>query len=121
MAIRSYRDLEAYQRAKALIVPMHQLVSDFPAHERFDLCDQIRRASKSVTANIVEGYSYKDTPTKAKQFWRIAMGSANEMVEHLETAVALGYASQTTCQPCIEEYTVVAKQLNRLIQSWRKF
>ena len=74
-----------------------------------------------MTANIVEGYSHKDTPAKAKQFWRIAMGSSNEMVEHLETAVALEYASQATCLPYIEEYTIVAKQLNRLIQAWRTF
>jgi four helix bundle protein len=120
MPIRSYRDIEAYQRAKALVVPMHKLVKRFPAYEQFDLCDQIRRASKSVVSNIVEGYSYKDTPAKAKHLWRIAMGSANEMIEHLETAIALEYVSQDICQPHIEQYTIVAKQLNRLIQTWRK-
>ena len=120
MAIKSYRDLEVYQRAKALVVPIHRLVATFPAHERFDLCEQMRRASKSVVANIVEGYSHKDTPGKAKQFWRTAMGSANEMVEHLETTVALGYAPREICQPYIEEYTITAKQLNKLIHTWRK-
>jgi hypothetical protein len=40
-----------------------------------------------MTSNIVEGYSHKDTPTKAKSFWRISMGSANEMVEHLEQVI----------------------------------
>lgn len=118
MAIKSYRDLEAYQRAKALVVPMHELANSLPPHERFDLADQIRRASKSVVANIVEGYSHKETPAKAKQFWRISMGSANEMVEHLETAVALSYASGDVCQAHIEAYTIVAKQLNKLIQAW---
>jgi four helix bundle protein len=121
MPIRSYRDIEAYQRAKALVVPMHELAAGFPSREQFDLCDQIRRACKSVTANIVEGYSHKDTPAKAKQFWRIAMGSANELVEHLEMAVALQYASQDACRPYIEEYTIIAKQLNKLIQNWQKF
>ncbi len=78
---------------------MHKLADSLPAHERFDLADQIRRASKSVVANIVEGYSYKDTPGKAKQFWRISMGSANEMVEHLETAVTLSYISREVGSP----------------------
>lgn len=119
MPIRSYRDLEVYQRAKALVVPMHQLADRLPAHERFDLADQMRRASKSTAANIVEGYSHKDTPAKAKQFWRISMGSANEMVEHLETVIALEYLPQDACRPYIEEYTVVAKQLNKLINAWR--
>jgi hypothetical protein len=80
MAIRSYRDIQAYKRAKALIVPVHKLIEGFPVHERFDLCSQIRRACKSITANIVEGYSHKDTPGQAKQFWRTAMGSANEVI-----------------------------------------
>jgi len=58
MTIKSYRDLEVYQRAKALVVPIHELANSLPPHERFDLADQIRRASKSVVANIVEGYSH---------------------------------------------------------------
>jgi four helix bundle protein len=120
MAIRSYRDIEAYQRAKALVVPVYKLIAEFPKYEQFDLCGQMRRASKSVVANLVEGYAYKDTPGKAKQLWRIAMGSADEMVEQLETAVALGYICQATAQPYIEQYQIVAKQINRLIQAWRK-
>jgi four helix bundle protein len=75
----------------------------------------MRRASKSVMANLVEGHSHKDTPAKAKQYWRIVMDSANEVVEQLEIAAALGYVSHSVCRPCIEQYTIVAKQLNRLI------
>ncbi len=74
-----------------------------------------------LSGSAVEGYNHKATPAKAKQFWRNSMGSANEMIEHLKTVVALGYASQDVCQPHIDEYTVVAKQLNRLIQTWRTF
>jgi hypothetical protein len=48
------------------------------------------------------------------------MGSANEMVEHLEQAILLEYVSVQVTQPLIDEYTVVAKQLNKLIQNWRK-
>ena len=120
MAIKSYRDLEAYQRAKKLIGPVYQLVETFPTSERFDLCDQMRRACKSVVDNIVEGYSHKDTPVKAKSFWRNSMGSANEMVEHLEQSVTLKYTPCEIAQPFIDEYTIIAKQLNKLIQNRRK-
>ena len=54
-----------------------------------------------------------------KSFWRISMGSANEMIEHLEQTVLLKYAPAEIVQPLIDEYTVVAKQLNKLIQNWR--
>ena len=120
MTIKSYRDLEAYQRAKKLIGTVYQLVETLPASERFDLCDQVRRGCKSVVANIVEGYSHKDTPVKAKSFWRTSMGSANEMVEHLEQSVMLSFVPAATAQPSIDEYTIVAKQLNKLIQNWRQ-
>ena len=120
MPIKSHRDFEVYQRARKLIVPIYQLAESLPPDERFDLRDQMRRACKSVVTNIVEGYSHKDTPVKAKSFWRISMGSANEMVEHLEQVVMLEYAPADIVQPRIDEYTVIAKQLNKLIQNWRK-
>lgn len=121
MPIRSYRDIEAYQRAKALVKPVYEIVRRFPPCERYDLCDQMRRACKSVVANIVEGYGHKDTPPRAKDFWRFSMGSANEMIEHLETAITLGYLSQERGRSLIEQYAIVAKQLNRLIRNWRRF
>lgn len=80
--------------------------------------DQIRRASNSVVANIVEGYGHKDTSAKAQQFWRISMGSANEVIEHLETAVDLGYVPQATCQPHIDAHTTVAKLPGSFVRSW---
>ncbi len=121
MGITSYRDLDAYQRARKLLIPVHELIGKLPSEERFSLCDQMRRASKSVVDNIVEGYSHKDTPTKAKAFCRISMGSANEMVEHLEQTVLLAYVPNEIVAPLTAEYTVVAKELNKLIQNWRKF
>jgi four helix bundle protein len=121
MAIKSYRDLDVYKRARTLIVPVYRLADCLPSDEKFDLRDQMRRAAKSVVTNIVEGYSHKDTPTKAKSFWRTSMGSSNEMVEHLEQAVMLAYAPVQSVQPIIDDYIVVAKQLNTLIQHWRKF
>ena len=121
MAIKSYRDLDVYERARKLIVPIYQLANQLPADEKFDLRDQLRRACKSVVDNVVEGYSHKDTPAKAKSYWRTSMGSANEMVEHLEQVVMLEYASTKIVQPLADEYTIVAKELNKLIQNWRKF
>ena len=121
MAIKSYRDLEVYQRARKMILPVHHLIEKLPPDEKFNLQSQMRRACKSVVDNIVEGYSHKDTPIKTKSFWRISMGSANEMVEHLEQIVLLEYAPTSIIQPIVDEYTIVAKQLQVLIQNWRKF
>ena len=53
MPIQSYRDLEVYQRAKKLIVPVYDLAATLPDQEKYDLCDQLRRTCKSVATNIV--------------------------------------------------------------------
>ncbi len=119
MAIQSYRDLDAYKRSRNLILPVHELIETLPSTEKFSLCDQMRRASKSVVDNIVEGYSHKDTPARMKSFWRISMGSANEMIEHLEQTALLKYAPTESVEPLVDEYTIIAKQLNKLIQNWR--
>ena len=51
----SYKSLNVYQDAKTLVINVYQLLKQFPPEERYALCDQIRRAAISITANIAEG------------------------------------------------------------------
>jgi len=119
--IQHYRDIEAYQRAKALLAPVHALVRRLPREEQYELASQIRRASKSILANIAEGYGTKRSPAKFRSFLDIALGSANEVIVHLEVGNAVGYFEQSEIDPLIDGYEIVAKQLYRLVQSWQDF
>ena len=119
--IQHYRDIEAYQRAKELLAPVHELVRRLPREEQYELASQMRRASKSILANIAEGYGTKRSPAKFRSFLDIALGSANEMIVHLEVGHAVGYFEQSEIEPLMEWYEIVAKQLYRLIQSWQDF
>lgn len=119
--IRSFRDLEVFQRAKALQAPIYRLASEFPDIEKYDLADQMRRACKSVPANIAEGYAKRDSVKEFKRYLRVAMASANEMEVHLETACDLGYLSQEVSAKYVEEYQIIGKQLHRLIENWKSF
>jgi four helix bundle protein len=119
MTITTYRDLEVYQRSLKALVAVHKLVFTFPEYERFGLTDQMRRASKSIPANIAEGYGRRKSAKEFKHFLTIALGSANEMVVHLEIAHELGYAQTTTCHALAAEYTVICKMLYRLSENWR--
>ena len=110
--------MEVYQRSLRMLVPVHRMLLKFPEYEQRELASQMRRASKSVPMNIVEGYGRQKSDKDFRCFLSNAMGSANEMVVSLEIAKLLGYAAVDECESLIAEYEIIGKQLNRLIQSW---
>jgi four helix bundle protein len=120
-AIQSYRDIEAYQRSMTLLRPLFVLIRRLPREERWELASQMRRASRSIPANIAEGYGKKRSTGSFKASLDVALGSTNEMIVHLEIAVAVGYVTEEEIKPLMEGYEIVAKQLYRLIESWRDF
>lgn len=84
--VRSYQDLEVWQKSMALAKGVYRATRSFPVEERFGLVNQMRRAAVSIPSNLAEGH----TRTGANEFRRfisIAMGSAAE----LETQVTLSY------------------------------
>ncbi|HEX5480209.1 MAG TPA: four helix bundle protein [Dehalococcoidia bacterium] len=119
--VRSFRDLEVYQRAQAAMREVHRLVVEFPEHERFGLTDQMRRASKSVGALIAEGWGLRQSPKEFKNYLRRALGSANEMEAHLDTTRELEYGTQALVNTLMEEYGAIGGQLVRLGESWRAY
>ena len=121
MAITTYRDLEVYQRGMKALVAIHKLTLTFPDYERFDLADQLRRASKSIPANIAEGYGKRKSVKEFKRYLTIALGSANEAIVHLEIARELGYTSPDICNTLINDYDIIGKMLYRLIENWQTF
>lgn len=117
--IKSFHDLEVYQRGMALLRPVHDLVLTFPDYEKFDLASQLRRACKSVPANIAEGYAKRRSAKEFRAYLTNAMGSATEMEVHLEIARQLGYVTAEQAAHLIGEYRILARQLYRLIEKWR--
>jgi four helix bundle protein len=57
-----FRNLKAYQLAFRLAMEIFEESKKFPKEEKYSLTDQIRRASRSVAANIGEGYRKKQYP-----------------------------------------------------------
>ena len=95
---RGFEDLECYKLALHVIVGVQDLIKSLPPEEKFDLAVQIRRSSKSVAANIAEGYGryhYLDSLYK----YSIARGELNETLSHVINAKVLGYIDQTIFDP----------------------
>ena len=75
---QGFRDLRAYQLAFRLAMEIFQVSKSFPKEERYSLTDQIRRASRSVAANIGEGYRKKRYPRMFVSKMADADGEATE-------------------------------------------
>ena len=80
-----YNDLEIYQLAKSLAVEIHKMtLSELPKFEMYEEGSQIRRSSKSIGANIVEGFGRKKYKGEYIQFLTYAFASCDETKYHLE-------------------------------------
>ena len=88
--IFGYRKLVAYQKAKEIVKRTYKLLEKFPADERYAMCDQLRRASVSITSNIAEGTNRFSVKDKA-HFIEMAYGSLMEVSSQFEVAEDLGY------------------------------
>jgi len=119
--IQSFRDLTVYQRAQSLMRDVHALVIGFPDHEKYGLTDQMRRASKSVGGLIAEGWGLRSSAKEFKNYLRRALGSANEMEAHLDTARVLEYIAADLAERLIREYRELGGQLVRLAENWKTY
>lgn len=119
--ILSFRDLDVYKESYQLMLKVHELVKKIPAYERTDLCSQMRRASKSCPANIAEGWAKRRFEKKFKQQLDDAIGSANELEVHLETARDLLYLPQDTCEELLLRYKYLGGKLVNLRNNWKTY
>ena len=73
-------DLDVFRRAYALSLEVHRLSLEFPRIEQWALADQVRRASKSICANLAEGFGrQRISKAEFRRFLVMAIGSADEM------------------------------------------
>ena len=84
------------------------------------MADQIRRASKSICANLAEGFAkQRHSPAEFRRFVAMSAGSCDEMRVWLRYALDLGYIDQTSWQSWRDEYEEIARMLNGLKRNWR--
>jgi four helix bundle protein len=118
---QGFRDLKVYQLAFKLAMEIYQESKSFPTEERYSLTDQIRRASRSVAANIGEGYRKKQYPKMFVSKIADADGEATETQVWLDFAVSCDYMSRERQQKLIEGYEEVGRMLGGMIAHPEKF
>ena len=116
MGVRTFEDLEVFQRAYRLSLTVHRRSLEFPAVEQRALGDQVRRASKSICANIAEGFGkQRQSRNEFHRYLMIAVGSADEMRMWSRYCLDLGYVDEATWQLWRDGYQDIARMLNGLI------
>jgi four helix bundle protein len=119
MELFGYRRLIAYQKGKEIVKKTYKLLKKFPAEERYAMCDQLRRASVSITSNIAEGVNRFSVKDKA-HFVEIAFGSMMEVSSQMEIAEELGYITmeeRLSMDALVEEE---ARLLSGLLSSYKQ-
>jgi four helix bundle protein len=119
MAIRTYRDLDVFRESYAAALDVSKLVKRFPGFEQFELASQLRRAARSIPANIVEGWGKRASTPEFKRFLQISIGSCDETWMWLEMSRDEGYISEKDCNDLKDRYNRIGAMLSSLWKQWR--
>ena len=108
-------DLEVFRRAYRLSLEVHRASLEFPRIEQFALADQVRRASKSICANLAEGFGrQQQSKPEFRRFLMMALGSADEMQVWTMYCRDLGYIGADVAERWQGEYREIARMLQGL-------
>ena len=117
--VRSFRDLVVYRNAYRLSLEIHKTTLGFPRMEQYALADQMRRSSKSICANIAEGFAkQRASSAEFRRYVMIAIGSSDEMKVWLDYSRDLGYVEVAKVDEWQTEYGRISRVLHRLMENW---
>ncbi|GAB4290380.1 MAG: hypothetical protein Kow0098_08920 [Ignavibacteriaceae bacterium] len=122
--IKSFKDLEVYQNTyKIMLVVMKEIIPTLPENEKYDLKDQLSRASKSIPRLIAEGYAKRHQKAGFQKYLDDAMAECNEMIVSLEQAKDLYNVKPATIamEDLIDLYDKSERQLHNLSMAWTNF
>jgi len=115
-----YRDLLVYQQAYRLTLEASRLSRAFPRQEQYELGRQIRSSSRSVAANIVEGWAKRGSAAEFKRHLQIAIGECEETRFWLDLASDEGFAPKANTESISGEYAKLGMMIRNLWKEWRK-
>lgn len=111
----SLEDLEVYKVAVEIRKGISRFSKELPVEEKYKLKDQIIRASRSVTANIAEGYGRYHFQEQI-QYCRQARGSLFELKDHLSVSLEEDYLTEEVYRSKIKKIENAIKKMNGYIK-----
>jgi four helix bundle protein len=112
--IENFEDLHCWQACRKVIRITKKTIKNLPKDEKYDLVSNMKRAARSTTRNIAEGYG-RHHHKENIQFCRISRGSLNELLDDFITCKDDGYISEEDLLLARRNITRAIKVLNGYI------
>lgn len=115
---KNYKDLKVYQISRELAIEIHKMSLSLPKYELYEKGSQIRRSSKSITSNIVEGYGRRNYKNDFIRFITFAITECDETQVHLDFLCHTKSMSNTELYTILsDKYQTLGKMLNRFLNA----
>jgi four helix bundle protein len=111
-----HQELEVYQAAFAAAMSVFEESKAFPSEEKYSLTDQIRRASRSVCANLAEAWRKRRYPGAFVSKLSDAETEAAETQVWLEFAVRCKYLERGAAAALYRDYDRIIGTIVGMIQ-----
>lgn len=116
--IRDVTDLLVYSESLRLLKKLYEFLQKLPRSE-YDTVLQCKKCSKSIPANIAEGFAKRSSELEFKRYLKISIGSSDELISHLRTIAITVPRLYEEARVFAGEYKILSKRLNKLHLSWR--
>jgi four helix bundle protein len=120
-SVGGVKSLRVYQLAYRTAMEIFRYSRSFPADERYSLVSQIRRSSRSVAANIAEGYRKRQYPAMFSSKLADADAEATETGVWLDFARDCGYLTQEVHRELTTAYDEVGRMPHSVMSDPEKF
>jgi len=117
MGKMNYEDLDIFQLSYLLAMKIHNMTMELPKYELYEEGSQIRRSSKSIVTNIVEGFVKRRYKKDFIKYLLQAYASCEESKLHLRFIYDSGYIPNVIYEEFKEEYKTLSRKIHNFINS----
>lgn len=117
----NYKNLEVWQIARELLIEIHKMTLSLPKFAMYEGGSQIRRSSKSIRSNIVEGYGRRRYKNEFIRYIVFAIASTDETIDHLEILLETeSLRDEIVFKSLSNKSNLLGKKLINFLKSGRK-
>ncbi len=121
MGVKSFKELIVHKKAHILAMDIFHISKQFPIEEKYSLTDQIRRSSRSVSANIAESWAKRRYVKAFINKLTDALGEEYETEDWLDYSRDCNYLSKEEHESLLSEYDEVRRMLIAMINDPEKW